>query len=80
LPATTRGYELDRILFKVKKDPEFRDRFLNEFNTACLDFALSKEEKAALRDRDYRALNDLCAKDELILFLAMLSRQEKRKL
>jgi Aromatic-ring-opening dioxygenase LigAB, LigA subunit len=65
-----KGYELDRLLFKVKKDDEFRRRFFSNFEDACTGFKLSSEEKAALRKRDFASLSRLGVKPELILALA----------
>jgi hypothetical protein len=70
-----KGYQLDKLLYAVKKDEKLRERFLRDFDAACLDFNLSDEEKTALKSRDYAALYELGAKDELILFLAKLSKK-----
>jgi len=77
--ALIKGYELDRILFKVKKNEEFRRKFIEDFDSACEGFSLSPDERQALRNREYARLYDLGAKDELILVLARLSRDAKKK-
>jgi hypothetical protein len=64
------GYELDRMVFRLKKDPAFRDKFLFDFELACSEFKLTKEEKRSLKDRDYKRLAELGLKPELVMALA----------
>lgn len=72
-----RGYELDRLLFRVKKDEEFRRRFFADFKSALEGFDLTEEEKKVLKARDYARLFELGVKDELIISLARFSKEKK---
>ena len=70
--------ELDRVLFRFKKDPSFRDEFFLDLQGALKGYDLTGEEKKALADRDYARLYDLGAKDDLIIPLARESMQRAR--
>lgn len=72
-----KGYELDRILFRVKKESVFQEKFFKDFENACNGYNLTEEEKLALKSRDFVKLYELGTKDELILALARLLKDRK---
>lgn len=67
------GYELDRLLFRVKKDSKFRSEFLRTMEKVLDMYRLTEEERRAIGDRDYSKLSRLGAKPELVIALAMAS-------
>ncbi len=70
------GYELDRIIFRVKKDAKFRSNFLSHFDLACREFKLTEEEERGLKLRDYISLAKLGLKPELIMALAEIDKEK----
>jgi hypothetical protein len=70
-------YAVNKILFKIKKDKQFRELFLQNFDEATRDFPLAAEEIAALKERDYRKLKSLGAKAMLLLPFAGIARSRR---
>jgi uncharacterized protein (UPF0261 family) len=52
-------YETNVLLYRLKKDEAFRDRFLADPRRAIADVDLSDEEREAFVRWDTRRLNDL---------------------
>jgi uncharacterized protein (UPF0261 family) len=52
-------YETNVLLYRLKKDAAFRDRFLADPRRAIADVDLSDEEREAFVRWDTRRLNDL---------------------
>ena len=70
------GYELDQIIFRVKKDAHFRDIFISNFDLACKEYGLTEEERTSLKARDYKKLAELGLKPELVIALAEIDERE----
>ena len=52
-------YETNVVLYRLKKDPAFRDRFRANPGVALADADLSDEERDAFTRWDLRKLNEL---------------------
>jgi hypothetical protein len=52
-------YEINSLLYRLKKDPDFRARFLADANAALADADLTDAERAAFVAHDMRAINEL---------------------
>jgi aromatic-ring opening dioxygenase LigAB LigA subunit len=52
-------YAVNSLLYRLKKDPEFRARFTEDAAAALAGVDLSDAERAAFVARDMRALNEL---------------------
>ena len=70
-----KGRELDRIVFRVKKEALFRNLFLSNFDVALREFQLNDEERKSLKDRDYELLARLGLKPELVIALAEIDKK-----
>ncbi len=52
-------YEVNSLLYRLKKDPEFRARFTADAAAALADADLSEAERSAFLARDMRKINEL---------------------
>jgi hypothetical protein len=52
-------YAVNSLLYRLKKDPGFRARFLREPEAALADVDLTDEERRAFVARDARRINEL---------------------
>lgn len=52
-------YEVNSLLYRLKKDPEFRARFDADPRAALADADLTEAERAAFVARDMRKINEL---------------------
>lgn len=52
-------YEVNSLLYRLKKDPQFRARFTADPRAALSDADLSEAERAAFVARDMRKINEL---------------------
>ncbi|MGH7367951.1 MAG: Os1348 family NHLP clan protein [Candidatus Rokuibacteriota bacterium] len=52
-------YAVNSLLYRLKKDPEFRARFVADARAALADADLTDAERAAFVDRDPRRINEL---------------------
>jgi hypothetical protein len=52
-------YEVNSLLYRLKKDRAFRARFLSDPEGALADLDLTEEERAAFLARDMRKINEL---------------------
>ena len=60
-------YEVNSLLYRLKKDPEFRARFNADAEAALAGADLTDAERAAFIRRDMRALNELGGYLHLVL-------------
>jgi hypothetical protein len=52
-------YAVNSLLYRLKKDPDFRARFLADAPGALAGLDLTEPERAALVARDMRKVNEL---------------------
>ena len=52
-------YEINSLLYRLKKDPDFRARFLADATAALADADLTDAERAAFIAHDMRKINEL---------------------
>jgi hypothetical protein len=52
-------YEVNSLLYRLKKDPEFRARFDADPHAALADADLTEAERAAFVAHDMRMINEL---------------------
>ena len=52
-------YEINSLLYRLKKDEAFRARFLADTRAALADADLTEAERAAFVTRDMRKINEL---------------------
>ena len=52
-------YEINSLLYRLKKDPEFRARFTADAATALAGADLTDAEREAFLRRDMRRINEL---------------------
>jgi Aromatic-ring-opening dioxygenase LigAB, LigA subunit len=68
------SYWLNKVLYRIKRDRQYRALFLNQFEKSLEGFALSQDEVKALRERNYEKLFDLGAKSMLLLPFAGIAK------
>lgn len=66
-------YETNVVLYRLKKDPAFRERFRIDPRRALADADLTDEERAAFVRWDARKLNDLGGLLHLLISIPGLS-------
>jgi hypothetical protein len=52
-------YAINSVLYRLKKDPEFRARFEADARAALADADLTEAERAAFAAHDVRRINEL---------------------
>jgi len=52
-------YAVNSLLYRLKKDPDFRTRFLSDASSALAGLDLTEDERAAFVARDMRRINEL---------------------
>jgi hypothetical protein len=52
-------YEVNSLLYRLKKDPEFRARFDRDAHVALADADLTEAEREAFVAHDMRRINEL---------------------
>ena len=52
-------YEVNSLLYRLKKDPHFREHFTRDAAAAVAAADLTEAERAAFVARDMRAINEL---------------------
>lgn len=52
-------YAVNSLLYRLKKDPAYRARFLSEPDAALADIDLTPDERKAFIARDARRINEL---------------------
>ena len=60
-------YAVNSLLYRLKKDPDYRARFVADPAAAIADLDLTEAERAAFVARDMRALNELGGYLHLVL-------------
>jgi len=60
-------YEVNSLLYRLKKEPEFRARFNADPEAALASADLTEAERAAFIGRDMRAINELGGYLHLVL-------------
>ena len=66
-------YEVNSLLYRLKKDPEFRARFQADPAAAVADADLTDDERAAFVSRDLRRINELGGYLHLVMSIPGLS-------
>ena len=67
-------YAVNSLLYRLKKDPEFRAWFLRDAAAALADADLSDAERKAFVARDMRAINELGGYLHLVMSIPGLAR------
>lgn len=57
-PGVSR-YAVNSLLYRLKKDPEYRARFLADASSLLAGLDLTEDERAAFIARDMRRINEL---------------------
>jgi len=65
-------YETNVVLYRLKKDEAFRDRFRDDPRRALADVDLTEEEREAFVRWDTRKLNDLGGMLHLLISIPSL--------
>jgi hypothetical protein len=68
-------YDLNVILYRLKKDAAFRSRFEKDARALLADADLSEEERDAFARWDVRRLNELGGSLHLLLSIPHLGEQ-----
>ena len=66
-------YAVNSLLYRLKKDPEFRARFTRDPGSAVADADLSDAERAAFVARDMRKINELGGYLHLVMSIPSLA-------
>ena len=66
-------YAVNSLLYRLKKDPEFRARFVQDPGAAIGDLDLTDAERAAFVARDLRKVNDLGGYLHLVISIPSLA-------
>lgn len=67
-------YEVNSLLYRLKKDPDFRARFTEDAATALAGADLTDAERSALVARDMRRINELGGYLHLVMSIPGLAR------
>jgi len=67
-------YDLNVVLYRLKKDPAYRRRFAEDAGGALASVDLTEEERDAFTRWDVRRLNELGGALHLLLSIPGLSR------
>jgi hypothetical protein len=66
-------YELSRFLFDIKMNETFFEKAANDLQSAMSDYALTAEEKDAIRSGDPRKLRQLGVHGMLCIYVKRLN-------
>ena len=66
-------YAVNSLLYRLKKDPEFRARFIADPRAATGDLDLTDTERAAFVARDLRKVNELGGYLHLVISIPSLA-------
>ena len=72
-------YAVNSLLYRLKKDSQFRARFVAGPAAAIADADLSPAERAAFEARDMRRINELGGYLHLVLSIPGLAAQPARR-
>jgi hypothetical protein len=67
-------YAVNSLLYRLKKDPEYRARFTTDPRAAIADVDLTDAERAAFVARDMRTINELGGYLHLVMSIPGLAR------
>jgi hypothetical protein len=73
MEACVSRYEVNSLLYRLKKDPEFRARFLANSDAALAGADLTDAERAAFIARDMRKINELGGYLHLVMSIPSLA-------
>jgi len=71
-------YAVNSLLYRLKKDPEFRARFTRDPGTAVADADLTDAERSAFVARDMRKINELGGYLHLVMSIPGLAAGQHR--
>ena len=71
-------YAVNSLLYRLKKDPEFRARFTRDPGTAVADADLTDAERSAFVARDVRKINELGGYLHLVMSIPGLAAGQHR--
>jgi len=77
--AALSRYAVNSVLYRLKKDPEFRARFAADPAAAIVDLDLTADERAAFVACDMRRINELGGYLHLVLSIPGLGVQAGRR-
>jgi Aromatic-ring-opening dioxygenase LigAB, LigA subunit len=77
--AALSRYAVNSLLYRLKKDPEFRARFGVDPAATIADLDLSAEERAAFVARDMRRINELGGYLHLVISIPGLAAPPPRR-
>jgi len=66
-------YAVNSLLYRLKKDPEFRARFIKDPGASIGDLDLTDAERAAFLARDLRKVNELGGYLHLVISIPSLA-------
>ncbi len=66
-------YAVNSLLYRLKKDPEFRARFTTDPRAAIADADLTDAERSAFVARDMRKINELGGYLHLVMSIPSLA-------
>lgn len=72
-------YAVNSLLYRLKKDPGFRARFVADPSSAIADLDLSDAERAAFVARDLRRVNELGGYLHLVISMPSLAPADKAR-
>ena len=67
-------YEVNSLLYRLKKDPDFRARFIEDATAALAGADLTDAERSAFVARDMRRINELGGYLHLVMSIPGLAR------
>jgi hypothetical protein len=67
-------YAVNSLLYRLKKDPEYRARFTTDPGAAIADADLTDAERAAFVARDMRKINELGGYLHLVMSIPGLAK------
>jgi hypothetical protein len=68
-------YALNSFLYRIRRDPEYRKRFVSQPDSALEEWNLSDPEKTALRRWDIRELNKLGGYLHMLIGISNILKQ-----
>jgi len=73
MEARMSRYAINSLLYRLKKDPEFRARFTTDPRAAIADADLTDAERSAFVARDMRKINELGGYLHLVMSIPSLA-------
>ena len=70
-------YAVNSLLYRLKKDPEFRARFTRDPGSAVADADLTDTERSAFVARDMRRINELGGYLHLVMSIPGLAASQR---